>query len=306
VDLAGATGPTVPGVRDVPLERLADVIARWQRARGPLEQMRVVGIGADALRTMSVDDRRVLVETLATRGAPELAAQVHAADLDATSPDQLHRLTHQLLTLEQQQLGAVAASLADPDGRLREPRRAVTSDHTGPDVRVLPPPPPPGPTPPAVDGPLPATDEPAAVTTAEPAELPPAATTAVDHGWGRAATEVALGTLDRPGTPRERFAALTVLEGVPLDGDGLLRVLRAFPDGWQRRAAARRLLTAGGVVDVDAERVVASFAGAGDRTAVAGLLVGGGLAHVGTVTDQLGPRAADRLRRRAARTGAPG
>jgi hypothetical protein len=108
----------------------------------------------------------------------------------------------------------------------------------------------------------------------------------------------ALEELARATTPRERFTALRELTDAEVGYDDLVALLDAVPDGWQRRTVVRRLVRAGVLHDVDASRVVRRFARDGDRAHVAGLLVDAGLAHVGTVSDDLEAAVVRRLRRR--------
>lgn len=126
--------------------------------------------------------------------------------------------------------------------------------------------------------------------------------TGTDEFAGReelaAAVQKVREELARARTPRERFAAAARLAGSPLTSDDLVAVLDALPEGWQRRTVVRQLVRAGGLDDLDAGRVVGRFGGSGERARVASLLVDAGLAHVATVTDHLGPTAADRIRRR--------
>lgn len=79
-------------------------------------------------------------------------------------------------------------------------------------------------------------------------------------------------------------------------------MLRAFPDGWQRRTALRRLVAAPGVaLGADALAVVEAFARAADRFAVAAQLVRAGGVSAEQVLPALGARPGLRLRARAAR-----
>lgn len=110
-----------------------------------------------------------------------------------------------------------------------------------------------------------------------------------------------VASIERATTARGRLAAVATAECTTLTADEGLAILRAVPDGWQRRTAARRLIAAGGVADVDADAWIASFARSSDRIAVAGALVDAGLARTETVTAHLDDRAAGRLQRRAAR-----
>jgi hypothetical protein len=109
----------------------------------------------------------------------------------------------------------------------------------------------------------------------------------------------ALTRLGSAGSPRGRFAVLAELAEVPLDGDDLVALLDALPPGWQRRTALRTLLRGGGDIDdLDAAAVLRRFVRPSERSAAADLLVGAGMAHLGTVVDHLDRGAAARLRRR--------
>lgn len=110
-----------------------------------------------------------------------------------------------------------------------------------------------------------------------------------------------IGAIERATTARGRLAAVAAAEAAPVTAEELVAIVRAVPDGWQRRTAARRLVTAGGVVNIDAGALVASFERSSDRMSTAGTLVDAGLADVAAVADHLDARAADRLRRREAR-----
>ncbi len=125
------------------------------------------------------------------------------------------------------------------------------------------------------------------------AELPTVARTDVTAAVRRLRTAT---------TARERLAVIADLAGARIDDAGVVALLEQVPDGWQRRTLAKRLVASASPFDLDAAAVVASLGRSADRTAVAQALVGAGYAHVETVTDQLPPRAADRLRRRAARS----
>jgi hypothetical protein len=100
---------------------------------------------------------------------------------------------------------------------------------------------------------------------------------------------------------RERLLAVAPLEGATLPGRDLVVVLERLPDGWQRRTAATRLVDGGGLEEVDAGATLRAFARDSDRIAVAAALLAAGLVAVDEVAGDLPPRAADRLRRRAAR-----
>lgn len=110
-----------------------------------------------------------------------------------------------------------------------------------------------------------------------------------------------IGAIERATTARGRLSAVATAEAAPLTGDELLAIVRAVPDGWQRRTAARRLVTAGGVLAVDAGALVASLERRSDRISLAADLLDAGLADVSAIADHLDARAADRLRRHVAR-----
>jgi hypothetical protein len=109
-----------------------------------------------------------------------------------------------------------------------------------------------------------------------------------------------VAAIEQATTARARLAAVATAEGENLGGDDLLAVVRAVPDGWQRRRTARRLVSAGALVDIDADALINSFARDSDRIAVAGALVAADLAQAAVVADHLDARAADRLQRRVA------
>lgn len=100
---------------------------------------------------------------------------------------------------------------------------------------------------------------------------------------------------------RERLRYLDAAPAI-VDGDHLLRLLQAVPDGWQRRTVLRKLLSDGRVHDVtDPRSAVTAFDRAGDRFAAAALLVRSGVSDVEAVLPALTPRDAARLQRRAQR-----
>ncbi|WP_052666927.1 hypothetical protein [Nitriliruptor alkaliphilus] len=137
----------------MPIEDVADLVARWQRARSPGERARVAATGARTLRGLSIAERRVLAQGLAERGAPEAAAQLQRYGAGVLTSRQMTELAAALRSVEPAQLEGLAASLADPAERHRLARAAVGSvidggppPPTGPPLAGPDPAPPPAPT----------------------------------------------------------------------------------------------------------------------------------------------------------------
>jgi hypothetical protein len=110
--------------------------------------------------------------------------------------------------------------------------------------------------------------------------------------------------LDRLGTTDQALPRLKLLDDVRLDdlhATAALRVLDAYPDGWQRRRAAVRLLDAGALQGVAAGDLVHCFARTGDAAFVAGGLVDVGHLDAATLDGLLPDATVSRLRRRQER-----
>jgi hypothetical protein len=304
----------------VPIEDVSALVTRWQRARNPAEQVRVVTAGARVLRSLTRDDRRVLAQALGEHGATDAATRLASYRGEQLTRGQLTDLATALSTVDRGRLEATAAALADPVERQRLMRAA--GGHAAPDTV---PPPPPAPTgtptalpPPDVPPPVVAHDE-TAPDVEDPAEVedpapevddatpevddPTPEVDVVSEDRERATPHVdgALAAIEDAVSVRTRLAEATALATSPLSSDQLVAVLRRLPDGWQRRTAARRLLGSGSAEDVDAGALLELFGRDSDRLAVAQVLVARGLAHTGTVTDHLERRSSDRVRRRARR-----
>jgi hypothetical protein len=132
---------------------------------------------------------------------------------------------------------------------------------------------------------------------------PPVPPTPGRHGRPDAtlAADRLVAELTTRSTARERLAALD-RDGVgELDGGGVLRVLDAVPEGWQRRRAARRLLDADVLGRARPDQLAARFPGLGDRTFVVGDLLAAALITPEDVDELLPTSAAARLRARSER-----
>jgi uncharacterized membrane protein len=321
----------------VAVEDLAALAQRWRRAGGSMARVRVVADGARALAGLSLEERRLLARGLAERGAPELAERVAGRtplsggeltdavrQLLSVDTDRLTAVAGDLRDPERRrELSERARQEVDA---LAAPPVAVPA---GPTERTSPPPPAPvvaTPTstvvpeeaPEAAPDTAPDADAVAAAAVADeppddrlptavgPAVTAPAATPpdeVVPAGVDPATVDPAdvaatLTALAAAGSAHERFVALRATVGRGVDGAGLVRILEAVPDGWQRRRIAVRLLTAGEVTDLDPAVVLARFARASDRVAVAATIVDHHLAPVDAATASLPDRAAARLRRR--------
>jgi hypothetical protein len=107
--------------------------------------------------------------------------------------------------------------------------------------------------------------------------------------------------LARLAATEQAMARLRVLQDVSLDAldtAGALQVIDAFPDGWQRRRAAQRLVAAGALQDVGADDLVQRFARAGDATFVVGGLIDAGHLDVDALDGLLPTTTVTRLRHR--------
>jgi hypothetical protein len=138
------------------LDEVAGLVTRWRRAGGSMDRVRVIASGARTLGSMSADDRRVLAQAVAERGAPEIAERLGAPDGRGPTTSELTELTRALLSVDRAELDGLAASLGDPDERRRlllAAAGAVASDAEPPppsgEAVALPPPP----ATPAEDGP---------------------------------------------------------------------------------------------------------------------------------------------------------
>jgi hypothetical protein len=154
------------------LDEVAGLVSRWRRARGSMDRVRVIASGARTLGSMSADDRRVLAQAVAERGAPEIADRIGPADGGGPSSSELTELTRALLSVDRAELDGLATSLGDPDER-RRLLLAATGAVADTDA-VLPPPPsgPAVPLPPPPDGPRSSEPSPHPPRRTEP-EVPP-------------------------------------------------------------------------------------------------------------------------------------
>jgi hypothetical protein len=324
----------------LPADGIAELVARWRSADGRVATEQAATELARALGTLPSEDRLVLARGLADLGVTDLASDVVTRAERGWSRIEVTNASRQLLSLDPRTLDGLVAGLADPTtvDHLRQRVHDAAADLAGaddvrgpsgndpsaagpalqrPELDELPPPgdgapgadlpPPPAPTRTSEDGPVPppAPTTPAPTGTATlggPATATPEVAGGPDARDDRAlpVVEELTDAVRRASTPRERLRAVRAMAGRDLDDHRFRAILDAFPDGWQRRRAARRLLAGGEVHDVDAAAVLASFAAPGDRIAVASGLIRAGLATADTVADALPPPAAARLHRRAA------
>ncbi len=351
------------------LDRIADLLRRWQHVEGPMDRVRVVTDATDALRNLSSMDARVLAQGLWEHGAGPAAEQVAHRAGSSAAQEELAEVAQQVLNLDHREVERLAHELRDPTERQRLLRDSgVSPDDLATHVPERPPsgepldlPPPPGAgettgSPPPDSGP---TDPPrsdqggvgssTAATgqratdqqprspadagrsddvltgTADPGErsedsIEPASERALDDGGSpphgapdpRAASHAGVSASSTSLDPaaglaknlrtapngRQRLLHLEE-EPVVVHGAEVLRILRATPDGWQRRTVLRKLIAADQVRSLDdPTAVVTAFSRDGDRFAVAAALVRTGLADVASVVPPLRQRDAARLRRR--------
>ena len=115
------------------------------------------------------------------------------------------------------------------------------------------------------------------------------------------ATATSDALLGRLGATTQALPRLKLLDDTrldELDGSGALAVLDAFPDGWQRRRAALRLIEAGLLTDVTADDLVPRFARTGDATFVVGGLIDAGHLDAASLEGLLPATTVTRLRHR--------
>lgn len=126
--------------------------------------------------------------------------------------------------------------------------------------------------------------------------------------WHARATTDAARTLDRlreATTASERLAALPRTLDAPaaqgFDGDTILHLLDAVPEGWQRRRVALRLAELRAIPPEDAGAVVAALGRASDAAFLAGALLAAGTIDLDALDGVLDERTVRRLRIRAGR-----
>lgn len=274
------------------LEAVTGLLGRWRAAPGPTDRLQVVTEAARVLRDLPDVERDVLARKLLEHGAPAAAEQIARHTGRSVSGEELEHAAQALLSVEGSELDRLASELRNPVPK---------------DV-----PPPPGAVP----------DPPVRVETPEaPAPRRVPAPRPSPSAWRRDATDPVTRYVDALAAAANGRERLQLLDAGPdhLDVDGLARVLRAVPDGWQRRTVLRRLLDAGRVgalsdvradagadVRADAGAVVAAFQRRGDRFAAAASLARHGLATTDTLVAGLDARDAQRLRRRMVHAAASG
>jgi hypothetical protein len=299
------------------LEDVATAIEQLRTATDPVARVQAVRAAADAVGGLSQADRQRLAHGLLAHGAPVAGRVLDEYDGGRVPPDVLLAVAQDLLALAPIETERLAGELRDAaTGRGDTPGRRPTARPAAVPERAIP-------SPVATRA-----SEPAGGTSAATAAAPPpvpaaarrrtlqtvgarAAATVADpalavSSW-RAAVRPAPSPADRVRAQsgvRARLEHLTALTvgGGRLDGPAMLDLLRAFPDGWQRRAALRRLIADPGVdLGSDAAAVVELFERDGDRFAAAARLVRGAGVGIEQVQPALAPAAAERLQARSQR-----
>jgi hypothetical protein len=319
------------------LDEVVDLLGRWSGASGPSDRLQVVTEAARVLRDLQSTDSRVLARQLYEHGAPNAAQKIAQQTGGRVTTDQLNDAAYALLSVDQRELDDLARELRDPHQRREVFERAgvamaAAADAIGstPPTAPTPPPdpttrqdipPPPAASPPRSPAPPPSpasatprapdhsddrpSDEPDASIALEPTQDPapepaqgPAAPPVSRRRTGATPTSQFADELTRASNGRERLAMLDQ-HRLELDHRQLVEVLQAVPDGWQRRTALRKLLTARRIHPIDdASEVVAAFGRRSDRFAAAASLTRSGLADVVPLLAHLDPADARRLRRR--------
>lgn len=279
------------------LDELTSLLHRWQAAGNVMDRARVVGEAGRLLRGLSVDERRELGRALAEGGVDHLAGQLDPHLPSPPAWEQTRPPAEQLLDLDARTgrdlLTRLDAVTADPP----PPPPAASEPLPQPDPTPLPAPEPlpepeplPSPEPLPEPEPLPSPEpppEPEPFPAPEPLRRPepapdPTPVPAASHA-------------------EARLRAVDELAAAADGPDAVLALLRRFPDGWQRRRAALRLLTDGLLDRLDPVDLLRLFAREGDRTRVAAALVGDGAVDVARLAGLLPDGSIRRLSRRAAR-----
>jgi hypothetical protein len=308
------------------LEDVATAIEQLRTATDPVARVQAVRAAADAVGGLSQADRQRLAHGLLAHGAPVAGRVLDEYDGGRVPPDVLLAVAQDLLALAPIETERIAGELrdaarfeaatgrGDTPGRRPAARPAAVTERervvpvpvaTGASERV-------GETntsTPVVAAPPPVPETARRRSLREAGAR--ARTTVADPAFAvsswRAAVRRPPSLADRvraqPGA-RARLDYLTVLTagGTPLDGPAVLELLQAFPDGWQRRAALRRLI-AGPDADLGSNpvAVVELFEREGDRFAVAARLVRDAGVGADRVQPALTPAAAERLQARSKR-----
>jgi hypothetical protein len=306
------------------LQDVAASIEQLRTATDPVARVQAVRAAADAVGGLGQADRQLLARGLLAHGAPVAGRVLHEYDGGRVPPEVLLAVAQDLLALAPIETARLTDELRDAALIEAATDRNGTPEHrraVGPAAvpeRVVPVP--------VATG---ASERVGETNTSTPvvAAPPPvpetarrrslreagarARTTVADPAFAvsswRAAVRRPPSLADRvraqPGA-RARLDYLTVLTagGTPLDGPAVLELLQAFPDGWQRRAALRRLI-AGPDADLGSNpvAVVELFEGEGDRFAVAARLVRDAGVGADRVQPALTPAAAERLQARSKR-----
>ena len=290
------------------LEAVAAAIERLRTATGPVARVQAVQAAADVVGGLTQADREVLARGFLAHGAP-VAGRVLDGDRDGqVPPDALLAVAQDLLALapiETERLASELRQAAEVPAATTRPAAPARSRSAGTPVHA-----------PATAAAAPSMSTPPPVPDtvrrrargAADARGPTfrAAATSAARPWDGTARQRASLADQLRAEPElrgrlERLAALTRGRG-PLTGPEVLELLRTFPDGWQRRTALRRVVSAPGVdLGTDAVAVVEQFARAGDRFTVAAQLVREAGVPTEQVVPALGARPGLRLRARAGR-----
>jgi hypothetical protein len=309
------------------LEDVATAIEQLRTATDPIGRVQAVRAAAAAVGGLTQADRQLLAQGLRAHGAPVAGRVLDEYDGGRVPPDVLLAVAQDLLALAPIETERLADELRDA-ARFE----ATTDGSESPGHR-------PAVAPAAVlERPVPSpvatgASEPigAGGTSAPAAAAPPPVPASARRRSLRAVGARAAATVSDPAfavsswrsavrrTPsladrvraqsgvRARLEHLTALTagGERLDGPAVLELLQAFPAGWQRRAALRRLIASPGTdLGTDAVAVVGLFERDGDRFAVAARLVRDAGVEIEQLQPALAPAAAERLQARSKRGGA--